>query len=65
MTASRACEPGKFQCVSTGYCIDEDLKCDGRAACEDASDEADCRKFMFCVHFNDKNVKLITIFSKF
>ena len=54
MTERQQCEAGKFQCATTGYCIDESLKCDGRAACEDASDEANCRKFLLRATFSEE-----------
>ncbi|XP_072033484.1 low-density lipoprotein receptor-related protein-like isoform X2 [Amphiura filiformis] len=38
----RTCDPESFQCADTGHCIDANLRCDGRAACEDSSDEANC-----------------------
>ena len=39
------CRPGYFQCDS-GHCISEHMKCNGVADCRDASDEANCRKFL-------------------
>ena len=36
--ASR-CFSGQFQCVSDGMCIDGNLRCDGKADCQDQSDE--------------------------
>jgi hypothetical protein len=39
----RSCHPEHFQCTS-GHCVPNELKCDGRADCLDASDESTCCK---------------------
>lgn len=40
--SGKSCTSHEFTCESDGSCIDEMLKCDGRADCIDSSDEKNC-----------------------
>lgn len=35
----------KFQCATTGLCLDKSLLCDGKFDCSDLSDECNCPGF--------------------
>ena len=58
---SDECDYWQIKCASDGICLDERSKCDGRADCADASDEANCNSgrvtnsILYCWHFTIKD----------
>ncbi|XP_052251683.1 suppressor of tumorigenicity 14 protein-like [Dreissena polymorpha] len=34
---------GQFKCKTSGDCLDKNLVCDGKAVCQDKSDESNCK----------------------
>lgn len=53
------CTGDEFMCTD-GNCVSVSFRCDGDPDCDDASDEADCRKYSLLLHFLFENI-LLTI----
>ena len=50
------CSDSKFKCVTSGYCIEQNLKCDGKLNCLDGSDEVNCPTSMSSELYEFNNV---------
>ncbi|XP_064862187.1 low-density lipoprotein receptor-like [Oncorhynchus nerka] len=59
-TVSSSAKAGQFQCAHGKKCIDQQQMCDGKAQCQDRSDEMDCFKpTKSCRHRCDNNSRCI------